>query len=230
MSVKTYTLGPIQQMVDLNGPYANFETHFSARTHDGSPFFFTVTDQAHLDSGQEMEFHKAFGQVQDALKMDGDVHQNIWLLIKADRECLCDISVHTVEIPPSTAAKQPSQPPQPQVPPHQQMQPIKEGEPASASHSFSSPSSSSSSSSSGFSVNWTLIAVIVGLAALGLYLWYGRSGGGKSGDVAAGSPAIANAPIMAALTPPPACPASSPAASPGPSLMDRLNSLSVDAM
>lgn len=211
MSAKTYTLGPIQQMIDLNGVFANFEAKFSARTQDGSPFFFTVADQAHLDSDQEITFHKAQGQVQDTIRMNTDVYQNVWLLLKADKECLCDISVQTVEIPPSRPVNEQPQKSAPalQANPNQESQLSLQ----QASHENSSKKS----------VNWILIVVIIGFAALALYLWYGQSNKGvNTCDIAPEPQSSPNIPEMQC----------SPdvSSSPGPSLMDRLNSLSIDAI
>lgn len=218
MSKKTYTLGPIQQLVDLSGTFVNFEAEFHAKTQDGSPFFFTVTTQERLDNGDDLQFHKAEGEIRDKITVNGNGGQHVWLVLKSDTESMCDIVVNTSEIKESNPPPPPLPPPQ-----NQQLQPIQHMQTQSNGSQLQRPHVKSK-----FSVNWMLIGVIVVMALIGLYLFFGRSNNKDSMlalpvSTSCSSNTVASSDGVSS-------PAPAPSPAPALSLMDRLNNISVDAL
>lgn len=99
---KTYTLGPMKQLVDLNGDITNFDLTFNVTSKNGSEFDAVVIDQTTLDNNPNPEYKKARGNISGNIVADKGVYQNYFLLLRADKPCECDVTIDIKEIPKRT--------------------------------------------------------------------------------------------------------------------------------
>ena len=53
---KTYTLGKIKQLIDLNGDSTNFDLSFNVTCQDDIPYNILVVDQTTLDNTPELQY------------------------------------------------------------------------------------------------------------------------------------------------------------------------------
>lgn len=100
---KTYVLGNIKKLVDLNGDTKNFDLTFTARSQDGSTFYALVIDQATLDNSTELEYKEAPGEISANIISDKNVYQNYLLVLKAKdgNACKVDVTIDKKEILPN---------------------------------------------------------------------------------------------------------------------------------
>lgn len=149
VSKKTYTLGPMKQLIDLNGDITNFDLTFTATSQDGSPFELLVVDQTTLDSNPSLEYKKAEGTMSGNIVSDKGVYQNYFLLLKSDSKNECDVTIEIKEIP----QKVPLPPKKQQAPkPLQRLQKPKSN------------------------INWfVVLAFVIGLCVLLLYFYGNKS-------------------------------------------------------
>ena len=98
-SKKTYTLGPMKQLIDLNGDITNFDLTFTVTSQDGSPFELLVVDQTTLDSNPSLEYKNAEGTMSGNIVSDKGVYQNYFLILKSDTENKCDVTIEIEKIP-----------------------------------------------------------------------------------------------------------------------------------
>lgn len=96
---KTYTLGKIKQLVDLNGAMTNFDLNFSVTSKTGADFDAVVVDQTRLDSDDNIQYEKANGSISGNITNDKGVYQNYFLLLKSDVPTEVDIVIDVKEIP-----------------------------------------------------------------------------------------------------------------------------------
>lgn len=96
---KTYTLGKIKQLVDLNGAMTNFDLNFSVTSKTGADFDAVVVDQTRLDSDDNIQYEKAHGSISGNITNDKGVYQNYFLLLKSDVPTEVDIVIDVKEIP-----------------------------------------------------------------------------------------------------------------------------------
>lgn len=108
---KTYTVSNIKQLIDLNGDLTNFDISFKVQSQNGEPFDILVVDQTTLDNNPDLEYKNVQnGTISGNVKNDKGVYQNYFLVLKADRQCMCDVEINRTEIP---RAPQPIQTPAP---------------------------------------------------------------------------------------------------------------------
>jgi len=96
---KTYKLGKIKQLIDLNGDSTNFNIQFKVTSKNGEPFDIVVVDQTTLDNSPELEYRKANGQMSGNMIQDKNVYQNYFIVLKSDQECECDVEIVKKELP-----------------------------------------------------------------------------------------------------------------------------------
>ena len=146
---KTYTLGPIKQLVDLNGDTTNFDLTFSVTSKDGAEFYAVVVDQTTLDNDPNPEYKKAPGTISGNIVADKGIYQNYFLLLKSEKPCECEVVIELKEIP---KRAQPVQQPRKQVqqtpPPPIVVSPKKK------------------------SINWKLILLVLAVGGGLLYFFY----------------------------------------------------------
>ena len=107
---KTYTIGSVQQLIDLNGDTTNFDCTFNVTSHNKEHFEVLVVDQKTLDSGKDIEYRKVEGDISGNIIQDKDVYDNYYLILKCDKPCKVDVEITKKEI----AAKPLPPPPQQQ--------------------------------------------------------------------------------------------------------------------
>lgn len=117
---KIYTLGKTKQLIDINGESVNFEATLRITTKNKEPFNFIVLDQNTLDTAPAIEYKNAEGgEATSNIKVENNVFQNYYLVLKSDTPCICEVEINKQELPlvhvpqepaPVIAQKEPSKP------------------------------------------------------------------------------------------------------------------------
>lgn len=99
VTVNTYTVSNIKQLVDLNGSFTNFECKFNVTAKEGE-FNMVVANQDMLDSGVDLDFKKVVnGSQSGEVRVDTNIYQNYFLVMKAEKECQVSVEVDITELP-----------------------------------------------------------------------------------------------------------------------------------
>jgi hypothetical protein len=142
---KTYILNKTQQLIDLNGDITNFDLKFTATTKDNSPFQIVVADQTTLDNSN-LDFKDATsGTISGNIVADKNVYQNYYLILKAENQCECDVTIDITKINPKN--NQPNQLNQP-------------------SNNVAIPATKKQS------INWKIVIVIIVVILGAIFLYY----------------------------------------------------------
>lgn len=113
---KTYAIGNMKQLIDLNGDTTNFEINFKVTSQQREPFDILVVDQATLDSNPDLTYKTADkGEIAGTLKHDKNLYQNYYLILKSSAPCSCDVEITKREIPQAVQQQAVVPPPRPQV-------------------------------------------------------------------------------------------------------------------
>lgn len=96
---KTYTLGKIKQLVDLNGDSTNFDLTFKVTGKDDTPFNLLVVDQTTLDNSPTLDYKQAKGTISGNIVADKNVFQNYFLILKSENPCVVDVELFKKELP-----------------------------------------------------------------------------------------------------------------------------------
>jgi hypothetical protein len=96
---KTYSVGKIKQLIDLNGESTNFDAHFRIVSKNKEPFEILVVDQTTLDNNPNLEYKKADGEISGNIVHDKNVYQNYFIILKADQPCECEVEITKKELP-----------------------------------------------------------------------------------------------------------------------------------
>jgi hypothetical protein len=97
---KTYTLGKIKKLVDLNGDTVNFDINFRVKSKNNQPFEMLVVDQTTLDSNPNIEYKKVVnGEISGNLVHDKNIYQNYFLILKSENPCECEVEIQKKELP-----------------------------------------------------------------------------------------------------------------------------------
>lgn len=99
ITTSTHKIGKIKKLIDLNGNMTNFELNFTVSNKDNKEFNIIVVDQTSLDSGLELEYKKVKGSINGNLVADKNIYQNYFLILKADEECDCEVTLDINELP-----------------------------------------------------------------------------------------------------------------------------------
>ena len=151
---KTYTLGKIKQLIDLNEDSTNFSLSFKVNCMDETPFQILVVDQKTLDNVAELEYKDAQHTISGNLVADKNIKQNYFLIVKSETPCVVEIEIDKKELPENNDIITPNSFPseQPLI-----RKPYKSSEP---------------------SMNWTKI-ILIGVVVIGgiilLYYLYNRN-------------------------------------------------------
>ena len=98
-SKKTYTLGKIKQLIDLNGDSTNFDLSFTVTCHDDTPFNLLVVDQTTLDNTPELQYKEANKTISGNIVADKNVYQNYFLILKSEKTCSVDVELTKKVLP-----------------------------------------------------------------------------------------------------------------------------------
>jgi len=96
---KTYTLGKIKQLIDLNGDSTNFDLQFKVTCHDDTPFNLLVVDQTTLDNTPELQYKEANKTISGNIVADKNIYQNYFLILKSEKTCTVDVELIKKELP-----------------------------------------------------------------------------------------------------------------------------------
>jgi hypothetical protein len=98
---KTYTVGNVKQLIDLNGNSTNFDIQFSVISQNREPFELLVVDQTTLDNTPNLNYNRVTqGEISGKLRNDKNVYQNYFLILKAEKPCNCEVEITKQEIVP----------------------------------------------------------------------------------------------------------------------------------
>ena len=98
---KTYRLGKIKQLIDLNGDSINFDLTFKVIAKDPSiPFNVLVVDQNTLDNTPELQYKKVDnGSITGKITADKNMYQNYFLILKSEIPCDVDVELIKKNLP-----------------------------------------------------------------------------------------------------------------------------------
>jgi len=96
---KTYTLGKIKQLIDLNGDSTNFDLSFTITCQDETPFQILVVDQTTLDNTPELQYKQVTKTISGNIVNDKNVYQNYFLILKSDTPCMVDVELVKKDLP-----------------------------------------------------------------------------------------------------------------------------------
>jgi hypothetical protein len=97
---RTYTVNKFKQLIELNDNKTNFDISFEVKSKDGSPFKALVISEADLNSGNPLEYQDVHeGNISGNIVNDKGVFQTYFLLLKAENEIECDVTISVKEIP-----------------------------------------------------------------------------------------------------------------------------------
>jgi hypothetical protein len=97
---KTYSVGKIKQLVDLNGDSINFDISFRVTSRNKEHFELLVVDQTTLDNNPNLEYKKVVeGTISGNILQDKNIYQNYFLILKAENPCECDVEIIKKELP-----------------------------------------------------------------------------------------------------------------------------------
>jgi hypothetical protein len=88
---KTYKLGNIKQLIDLNGDSTNFKLSFKVTCHDDTPFDLLVVDQATLDNTSELQYKEVNNTISGNIVADKNIYQNYFLILRSKKPCSVDV-------------------------------------------------------------------------------------------------------------------------------------------
>jgi len=95
-----YSIGKIKQLIDLNGDSVNFQVDFNVESQSGEPFDILVVDQTTLDNNPKIEYKTANeGKISGSITNDKNVYQNYFLILKADKDVQCKVSISKKDLP-----------------------------------------------------------------------------------------------------------------------------------
>lgn len=141
---KTYTLGKIKQLIDLNGDSINFNINFRVTAKDSSiPFNILVVDQTTLDNTPRLNYKEVVkGVISGTITADKNVYQNYFLILKSEIPCQVDVEIIKKDLP--------------KIPIKIQEKPIKQYDLKGT-----------------ISKNWKFIALaLIVIVGIGIYFWY----------------------------------------------------------
>lgn len=144
---KTYTLGKIKQLIDLNGDSTNFNLNFKVAAKDSSqPFNILVVDQTTLDNTPELNYKEVTkGVISGTIVADKNIYQNYFLILKSETPCQVDVEIIKKNLPKTpTKIKKELQP--------------------------------QSSLKDKLVNNWKIIALATVIIGIGIYVWYSSCG------------------------------------------------------
>jgi hypothetical protein len=91
---KKYNVGTRAQLIDLNGDQVNFEVVFDVVSENRAPFEAVIVDQNTLDTKAVIDYKPVKdGRINGTILADKNVYQNYFLLLKADQDCVCNVTV-----------------------------------------------------------------------------------------------------------------------------------------
>jgi hypothetical protein len=99
-NTRTYKVNKFKQLIELNDNKTNFDVSFDVKSKDGSPFKALVISEADLNSGNPLDYQEVHdGNISGNIVNDKGVFQTYFLLLKAENEIECDVTIYVKEIP-----------------------------------------------------------------------------------------------------------------------------------
>jgi hypothetical protein len=97
---RKYKINNIKQLVDLNGASTNFKLEFKVTCLEkDKEFDCVVIDQTTLDSGETLPYKRVKGSLSGNFKIDNNIYQSYYLILKSDTECEVEVEINFEELP-----------------------------------------------------------------------------------------------------------------------------------
>ena len=120
---KTYKIGKLQQLIDLNQDSTNFKAEFKVAAKDQDKIFnVLIANQSQLDDPNiiNLEFKEAKGQIGGSIMADKNIFQNYFVILKSNDDQEVDLEITLEPLPdnipqppnPNTQVQQLPSPPQ----------------------------------------------------------------------------------------------------------------------
>lgn len=90
---KTYTLGKIKQLIDLNGDTTNFDLSFNVTCKDDVTFNLLVVDQTTLDNTEVLAYKDVYKGMSGSIVTKENIYQNYYLVLKSDTPCTVEVEI-----------------------------------------------------------------------------------------------------------------------------------------
>lgn len=119
---KTYNVGTMKQLIDLNGNSVNFDLNFHVVSKDRKPFQLVVVDQATLDNNPNLEYQRVDnGEISGQVIQDKNIYQNFFMVLRSEQPCECTVQTIKKDLPiqqqpPKQEPRQEPRQPQPTLP------------------------------------------------------------------------------------------------------------------
>jgi len=107
---KTYTIGKVKQLVDLNGDATNFKIVFNVRSKDNKPFDAVIIDQQNLDKNETLQFKQAPGILSGEILADKNAYQNYYLALRSNEPLEVSVQLQFERLPDFIPLQQDDQP------------------------------------------------------------------------------------------------------------------------
>jgi hypothetical protein len=103
-----HIIGKIKKLIDLNGDSTNFESSFQISSENKTPFEIAVVDSDTLDNNDNLEYKKVVnGIITGKVVQNKNIYKSYSLILRADKECNCQIRIDKKELPLSPEATNP---------------------------------------------------------------------------------------------------------------------------
>ena len=96
---KIYTIGSVQQLIDLNGDTTNFEISFKVVSENSETFEVLVVDQKTLDKSENIQYRTVKGDISGNIIHDKNIYDNYYIILKSDKPCNVEVEITKTEIP-----------------------------------------------------------------------------------------------------------------------------------
>jgi len=110
MTTSKYNVGPIRQLIDLNGDQTNFMLEFAVESDNKEPFDIIVLDQTTLDTQEPLNYKEVKeGFISGKIVADKNTYQNYYMVLKASKPTQCKVSLNFKPLPKTVAPPPPQQ-------------------------------------------------------------------------------------------------------------------------
>ena len=97
--VKEIIIHDTQQLVDINGDAVNFNAECKVTSDSDQEFEMVITNQEFLDSGNELQFHKAKKEISGNFTSDKNIYQNHYMVLKSTSPMNVRVEVNIEPLP-----------------------------------------------------------------------------------------------------------------------------------
>lgn len=99
-SIKTYQLGKVKKLIDLNHDMINFKANFEIKTLS-KPFQALIINQYTLDTveSSQLEYKQVDTSISGEVIADKNVYQNYYIILRSDEPTEVEVKLETTRLP-----------------------------------------------------------------------------------------------------------------------------------